>query len=337
VTARIILRDTLRHHGHFLSWLVAAVVMLLVWLLLAARVAGQGRQPPIAIPGFPAGKLPGFDDFDPDKFFERLFGQAAGDLNRDEVLDKVKVSWDEEVRLGEQGLDDIKRKLAARKQSITDRGKEVQYLQRLLALLQPQMKQAEQYRKLQVYVAELGVPNAVSFPGGKLVVAREMLDQAGCEAALVCVLGHELSHLDRGHLLRRMKQRKLAQDRLSKSAEFTPDKFLDQMSVMHSLMRRPFGPEEELDADQDGIAWAYRAGYDPLAVEQVYVAIENAGLTAPAFLPAFLRTHPLTADRRQQLRAGVAQLQTAEPKPKLYLGRSNLAHRITRHEREFAE
>lgn len=339
MTARIIRPgSTNGQYGHLWSWLLAAAVLLLVLLLIAARVAGQQPQPQPAIPFLPIGKLPAAKDFDPDKFLDRLFGKAAGDLDRDAVLDQVHVSWEEELRLGEQGLDDLKRQLATRKQSITERGKDVQYLQKLVGVLQPQMKQAERYRKLNVHVAELGVPNAVAFPGGTLVVAREMLDQARCEAAIVCVLGHELAHLDRGHLLRRMKQWKLAQDRLAqRPTEFTPQAMFDQMGLMQSLLRRPFGPQEELDADQDGITWAYRAGYDPLAVEQVYVAMENAGLSAPAFLPNFLRTHPLTGERREKLRAALAQLQAAEPRDELYRGRLNLARRIPRHEREFAE
>jgi Zn-dependent protease with chaperone function len=340
MTARIIRSgSTNGQYGHLWSWLLAAAVLLAVLLLIAARVAGQQRlQPKPAIRFFPSGKLPAANDFDPDKFLERLIGQFGGELASDEVLDKVEVSWDEELRLGEQGLGELKRRLAARNQSITTRGKDVQYLQKLVALVQPQMKQAERYRRLQVHVAEMGVPNAVAFPGGKIVVSREMLDQAGCEAALVCVLGHELAHLDRGHLLRRMKQWKLAQDRMSKRpAEFTPEAFFDQMGLMYSLLRRPFGPQEELDADHDGITWAYRAGYDPLAVEQVYAAMDNAGLAAPASLPNFLRTHPPTADRRERLRAALVQLQAAEPQANLYLGRLNLTRRIPRLDREFPD
>jgi predicted Zn-dependent protease len=65
--------------------------------------------------------------------------------------------------------------------------------------------------------------------------------------------------------------------------------------------------------------------------------MEAAGLAAPDFLPPFLRTHPLTAERRESLRTTYAQLQTDSPNEHLYLGRENLVRRITRQQREFEE
>jgi predicted Zn-dependent protease len=107
--------------------------------------------------------------------------------------------------------------------------------------------------------------------------------------------------------------------------------------MMMGLFRRPFGPEEELEADRDGITWAYRAGYDPRALAGIYQALEAAGKDQPNFMPAFFRTHPLTAERRENLTQTYAELQAAEPKAKLYLGRENLARRLTRAQREFPE
>src|SRR5205085_70159 len=219
-----------------------------------------------------------------------------------------------ESRLGEQLLDDLGERLAAQKKTIVERGRDVQYVAQLASLIQSQMKQAERYGKLHIHVANWGSPNAYALPGGHLIVAREMLDQAGCEAALVCVIGHELAHLDRGHLLRRAKQWKLAQEQFTKPlTEFSFEKMLSKFSQMQQLFRLPFNPDQEAEADRDGITWAYRAGYDPRAVEQVYEAMQAAGVAAPEFMPAFLRTHPLTAERRDSLRTTYVELQAAVP------------------------
>src|SRR5439155_4829604 len=121
---------------------------------------------------------------------------------------------------------------------VTDRGRDVQYLAQLVGLIQPQMQQRERYRKIHIHVAGLGVPNAYSLPGGHVIISRELLEQAGCEAAVVCVLGHELSHLDRGHLLRRAKQWKLAQEQLSAApGDFDVSKMFDKLSLMQQLFR----------------------------------------------------------------------------------------------------
>jgi predicted Zn-dependent protease len=121
------------------------------------------------------------------------------------------------------------------------------------------------------------------------------------------------------------------------AAGFSPDKLLGTMSTMTQLFRRPFGPQEEIDADTDGITWTYRAGYDPRALEDVYAAIQKAGFDQPDFLPAFLRTHPPSAERRENLVATFQKLQAAAPSDKLYIGRENLARRLTRQQREFIE
>jgi len=326
MTARSIHRGVSREGGHLAVWrlALALVVLLLIWLILATSAAGQEQKP----------KLPA--EFDPSAFLERLFGKAGGP--DDESLDKIEITWQEETRLAEQLLDDFRRRLATKRQSLIERGKDVQYLEQLAALVQPQMRQAERYKNLSIHVASLGGPNAYTLPGGHLIVSREMLQQAGCEAAIVCVLGHELAHLDRGHLLRRMKQWKLAQSQFTRRpADFSPNKIFDNLSLMQQLFRQPFHPEQELESDSDGITWAFRAGYDPRALAQVFEAMQAAGLTAPEFFPAFLRTHPLTADRHENLRATYAQLQKDAPNGRLYLGRENLARRVTRAAHEFAE
>jgi predicted Zn-dependent protease len=310
-----------------------------VALLIVPVAAGQNRQPENPFPPggfkFPAG-FP--QDFAPDKFFEQFFGGGA-DLENDAALAEVEVTQDEEAKLGQQGVDDLKKRLAQKKIKLLDKGQEVQYLARLVELIRPQMQQAKRYPKLRVYLAELDDPDAYTLPGGHIFFSRGLLDAAGCEAALVCVAGHELAHLDRGHLLRRTKQWKLAQERMAKSSsgDFSFEKMMQMNSAMMQLFRRPFGPEEELEADRDGITWAYRAGYDPRALGAIYQAFDAAGKNPPEFMPAFFRTHPLTAERRENLTQTHADLQAAEPKAGLYLGRENLARRLTRAQREFAE
>ena len=307
-------------------------------MLFVSAAAGQNRPVnPAPAGGF---KFPtGFpQDLSPDKFFEQFFGRGGADLEDDAALADVEVTAEEESKLGQQGVDDLKRRLAQRKIKLLERGQEVQYLSRLVELIRPQMTQAKRYRELHVYLADMDDPDAYTLPGGHVFFSRGLLEAAQCEAALVCVAGHELAHLDRGHLLRRSKQWKLAQQRMGAPAkEFSLDKMMQMNGLMMQLFRRPFGPEEELEADRDGITWAYRAGYDPRALASIYQAFDAAGKNPPEFMPAFFRTHPLTAERRANLTKTYAGLQAAEPRAKLYLGRENLARRLTRAQREFPE
>ena len=330
------------NRGHVWSTIMPRSLSLLVVLWLAAAAAAQNPQPRLnpnllrGIPGFPGGgdAKPGELPFDPRTMFEQLFGPGAA--VDDEALAKVEISPAEEARLGEQALAELKRQLASRRAKLVHSGRDAEYLQRLVQLVRPQMTQAERYRKLHVYLAEVDDPGAYSFPGGHIVFTRGLIDAAQCEAALIVVAGHELAHLDRGHLLRRARQWKLAERSLRPDGgEPPPEKMFRAMNLMMQLFQRPFGPEEELEADRDGIAWAWRLGYDPRAVRLIYEALEPRG--PAALLPAFLRTHPLSAERQEHLGQTIADLAAAEPKAALYLGRENLARRLTRKQREFAE
>ena len=273
--------------------------------------------------------------FDPQKIFDQLFGETA--KFDDETLAKVEVTPAEEATLGKQGLDAAKQQFAARKVKLLTRGKDVEYLSRLVELVRPQMTNADRYPKLHVYLIDSDEPQAYSLPGGHVLFSRGLLSAAQCEAALVVTVGHELAHIDRGHLLRRTRQWKLAQESFQPGESASPERLMQMLSLMPQLFQRPFGPEEELEADRDGITWAYRLGYDPRAVQLVFAALEAKGKNGQAGLPAFLRTHPDSAERRENLKQTCIKLAADEERDPLYVGRENLKRRLTRQQSEFME
>lgn len=264
---------------------------------------------------------PNFADFRPEQFLESfLNGPEVSDAD----LAKIKISAKEERLFGEQQIEGLKQQLLTRKLKLQTRGREVAYLSTLVERLQPHMRERERYAKIRVLYVDDEQPQAYSFCDGHLLISSGLLDAAKSEAALVCVLGHELSHLDRGHLLRRAKQWKLLQERWKDTSEFSPARMLASFDAMHAIFRRPFGPAEELEADTDGMTWAYELGYDPRAVAGIYDAVEQPG---QKFLPAFLQSHPPSAERRENLQETYKALQKACPDDELYLGRENLQRR----------
>jgi predicted Zn-dependent protease len=319
--------------------------LALTVLLLVSSATAQDRRKPAgfaklpALPGFP-----GFDPakpgevpfFDPQKMFDQFFGRGgAGDID-EESLAKVEVSAAEEARLGKQGLEAAEQQFAARGAKLVTRGKEVEYLSRIVEMVRPLMENSTRYHKLHVYLIDSDEPEAYSLPGGHVLFSRGLVDAAQCEAALVVTAGHELAHIDRGHLLRRTRQWKLAQESFQPGQAASPERLMQMMSLMPRLFQRPFGPEEELEADRDGIRWAFELGYDPRAVQLVFDALEAKGKNGPAGLPAFLRTHPASAERHENLKTTFQKLAANKDK-QLYVGRENLERRLTRRQREFKE
>ena len=57
----------------------------------------------------------------------------------------------------------------------------------------------------------------------------------------------------------------------------------------------------------------------------------------PDFLPAFLRTHPYHAERREAVSKHIEELQRKVPRDKLYVGVENLRLRVPRDKKRFDE
>ena len=147
--------------------------------------------------------------WDFDKFFDQMFGEQNAEQKQ--ALERIEIPWQEEEQFGRQAAERFLADLRRQGVRVVSRGKDVEYLRSLLETIRPQMQRADRYRHLTVMIAESPGTDARCFPGGIVVVFRGMLECAQNEAALVGVLGHELSHVDHGHQLRYLKSMKLSQ------------------------------------------------------------------------------------------------------------------------------
>ena len=144
-----------------------------------------------------------------DQMFAEFFGETQSER---QLVDEVAVSREEERQIGDTSLHDLLDSLHEQKIRVVNRGNDASYLTSLVAEIHPLMRNAERYPAIRVYVAESKITDARAFPGGAIVCTTGLIDFAQSEAALIGVLAHELSHIDRGHLLRTARGVKLAQD-----------------------------------------------------------------------------------------------------------------------------
>ena len=117
----------------------------------------------------------------------------------------------------------------------------------------------------------------------------------------------------------------------------TGENFFAAGRALMGLWARPFRPEDEAQADHDGAVWAYRAGYDPRELAQLFQRLARSRRGKTADVPGFLLTHPRNDDRRRAILAVYRELSRTEPQARLYVGRENLRRRVTKAQREFAE
>ena len=308
---------------------LARWLVLIAALCISASANAQQRKPPAAW------QPQGFPFADPQAFFDQLFGHDR-EVDR-EALAKVPITRKEESQYGERAFQAFQNELKRAKIKVVRRGREVEYLERLVAVVRPHMQNHDRYPNIRVYYADAPYPEAKCFPGGTLVFFSGLLQHARSEATIVGVIGHELSHIDHGHQLETIRRVKLAQTTLSNRAGVTPERFFQSGVMLMQTFMRPFRPEDEAQADRDGASWAYELGYDPREMAALFLEYNKREPAFRAMMPAFLRTHPNPIDRHDAVVAQYDELQTAMPKPKLYVGRENLRRRIPRSVREFAD
>lgn len=152
--------------------------------------------------------------------------------------------------------------------------------------------------------------NAFCLPGGKVGVFTGILPITKTEAGLATVIGHEVAHATARHGAERMSEAMVMQTggQLLGSAMAASDPTWQGVAqlaygVGAKLGRElPHSRQQESEADQIGLIYMARAGYDPAESIEFWKRFMAYNQQAGAAnTPSFLRTHPLDEVRIQQL------------------------------------
>ena len=150
---------------------------------------------------------------------------------------------------------------------------------------------------------------ALSAPGGYVLVTRGALKKMQNEAQLAGVLAHEVAHIGAKHALRiiqnvksRQAMTDAAADAWKGAAAFNDviGKFLDD------YLEQGLPQATEFEADKLGTDLLARVGWAPAGLRDFLQILATDEATAPT--DAFYKTHPKTADRVEKLSAQVATL-----------------------------
>jgi predicted Zn-dependent protease len=253
--------------------------------------------------------------FDFDQFFDQMFGGQQTEQQK-RAIAQVEIARQDEEQFGRQALNLFLAQLRQQNIQVVSRGKDIEHLEKLVALIRPQMRHADRYRSITVLIAETSETDARSFPGGTLVLFRGLLDVAPSDDMLVGVLGHELSHVDHGHQLRYLKSMKLAQQTFAPGTPMDFRSMMNNTMLLTSTFARPFRPEDEAEADLDGATWSYRAGYDPRELAKLFLVFEKRNGGKGELMPAFFRTHPYNRQRYDAVLKRAEELERTEPRRK---------------------
>jgi predicted Zn-dependent protease len=215
----------------------------------------------------------------------------------------VGMSTQEEASLGLQTYQQV----LAQSQRV-DSGPELDMVKRVASRLATATGKAGADFDWQVSLIRSSQINAFCLPGGKIVVYTGILPITQNEGALATVLGHEMAHATSRHGAQRVLQENLAQTAMTGVAMSLSDMDYDkQRAVMGALgagaqfgVLMPFSRKHESEADEIGLLYMARAGYDPRESIRFWQRMEDAGSAQP---PEFLSDHPSHGTRIQQLQA----------------------------------
>ena len=140
--------------------------------------------------------------------------------------------------------------------------------------------------------------NAFATMGGYVYVNTGLMLAAENEAELASVIGHEIGHIVGRHAIKHMRQRAISQGILSVAG-------LDQSAAVQIgvdlAVNRPKSREDELEADQLGLANLKKTGYAPSGMVSFMTKLLRRGSSGPKILS----THPSTSDRIRALESKI--------------------------------
>lgn len=153
--------------------------------------------------------------------------------------------------------------------------------------------------------------NAFALPGGYVYVTRGLMTHLGSEAELVSVIGHEVGHVTARHGVNQMSKQILASVGLTAAAFLDEDlaawAFAGQVGL--SLLFLHYSRDDERQADDLGLRYAVRTGYDPNQMPELFRTLDAVSKVEGAGrLPSWLATHPDPGSRRKRIEGEVAAL-----------------------------
>jgi len=150
--------------------------------------------------------------------------------------------------------------------------------------------------------------NAFALPGGHVFIGQGLLALMTSEDQLAAVLGHEIEHIDLYH----------CGERVQVEARTRQIPLGSLIALPVTIFQAGYSKNQELEADREGTWLAVEAGYSPFGAVHLFEKleqmrreyVERAGnpsqelsQVAIEILVGYFRSHPLPAERIQQVQA----------------------------------
>jgi predicted Zn-dependent protease len=155
------------------------------------------------------------------------------------------------------------------------------------------------------------VVNAFAIPGGHIYVTRGIMAHLNNEAELASVIGHEIGHVTARHSVTQMSQQQLAQLGLVVGVALKPGlaRYAGIAVQGLQLLFLKYSRDDESQADQLGLRYMRRGGYDVNRMPDVFTLLDRVSqASGGGRVPDWLSTHPNPVNRRGAIEHAIAAL-----------------------------
>lgn len=147
--------------------------------------------------------------------------------------------------------------------------------------------------------------NAFAVPGGLVFVHSGLLEAVDTGNDLLCVLAHEIGHVEGRHVARRMAR--MQRVNLATAAVAIAGLFLGKgeagsavlatSGALSASIALKYSREDEEAADRRAFQWICQAGYDPRGLVRVFKKMQRYRWLGTDAIPSYLSTHPGASER----------------------------------------
>jgi predicted Zn-dependent protease len=156
------------------------------------------------------------------------------------------------------------------------------------------------------------VVNAFALPGGFIYITRGILAHLENEAQLASVLGHEIGHVTARHGANQLSKAQLANVGMNVGMVLAPEEIRQFGSAFETgmgLLFLKFGRDDERQADDLGLRYMNRGGYDPGEMPGVFDTLDRVSEAMGAqSIPNWMSTHPAPENRTARMSEALSEL-----------------------------
>ncbi len=174
------------------------------------------------------------------------------------------------------------------------------------------------------------VVNAFAVPGGYVYFNRGIMAYFNDEAQFAGVLGHEIGHITARHSAAQISKQQLAQLGLGLGTIFseTFQRYSELLSLGASVMFLKFSRDDERQADQLGVQYSSKIGYDAMEMSRFFGTLSRLTPRESQALPEWQSTHPDPGNRTQTTARLAEKIQSEHRDRKYIRGRNDYLEMI---------